>query len=157
MLPASLRAGITTAIWKVIKGFSLTLIGLPTVHQLKISRLEWLAYSWREFEWRGFNAWKWNLLWEFCSQVHWWLHFAFLGVLGITLARSLGKELRLRDWLHRFLLFAPWLMVLDLILLHATWILRPEIIPEPSTGFLVSIFRWELWHWDCWLDRAAHT
>jgi|GEM_PF-5151618 hypothetical protein len=145
---------LTIALWKVIKGLSMTFVGLPTLHQLPVSRLEYLAFCWRDMiAWGDLDSWKWNLLWELCSQVHWWLHFAALGLYAIFVKYILGHKMRVQDWIRRYLLFAPWLMVLDLMLLFATWLLQPSVVPEPSTGFMVSIFRWELWHWDCWLDR----
>lgn len=144
---------LTMTLWGIIKSVSMMLIGLPTVHDLKISRYEWLAFRWRELGWADLDWWKWNLLWAFCSQIHWWLHFAALGFYAGYLKYILGHEIRSKAWMHHFLLFAPWLMVLDLMLLFATWLLQPNVVPEPSTGFMVGIFNWHLWHWDCWLDR----
>lgn len=86
-------------------------------------------------------------------MAHWWLHFAILGIAGTSVMAIRGGDWKLKERLRRFLLFAPWLMLLDLLLLFASWMLKPTTVPEPSTGFVVGIFRWELWHWDCWLDQ----
>ena len=53
----------------------------------------------------------------------------------------------------RLLAFAPWIMVLEILFLIGVWVSSPQTVPEPSTGFVVGIFTWDLWHWDCWKDR----
>jgi hypothetical protein len=52
------------------------------------------------------------------------------------------------------MLFAPWLLVLEVTFLIGVWIKLPILVPEPSTGFVVGIFSWDLWHWDCWIDHG---
>jgi hypothetical protein len=54
------------------------------------------------------------------------------------------KSERVTATLARFLAFAPWFIFLELALLIGVWIESPNTIPEPSTGFVVGIFSWDL-------------
>ena len=91
--------------------------------------------------------------WELCSMGRWWLLFAalaalwFLALLPLRARRS-GPSASVL--LRRLLMFAPWIIVLEIAFLAGVWPVEPRVVPEPSTGFVVGIFSWDLWHWDCW-------
>jgi hypothetical protein len=55
--------------------------------------------------------------------------------------------------LRRFLLWSPWIIVLELAFLATLWIIEPNVVPEPATGFVSGIFSWEKWYWTCWLNH----
>ena len=94
--------------------------------------------------------------WELWSLGRWWILFGL-----ITAAWSLVsfpfQKLRARryasDLFARLLCFAPWIIVLELSYLFGTWVGGANTVPEPNTGFVVGIFDWELWHWNCWRDE----
>lgn len=101
--------------------------------------------------------WTWVWQWELWSLGRWWLLF------GALVLFWLAASLLLKRWFEfecvtstigRFLAFAPWFIVLEVTFLIGVWIESPGTVAEPSTGFVVGIFAWELWHWDCWLDRG---
>jgi hypothetical protein len=94
--------------------------------------------------------------WEAWSAGRWWLLFGAILLAWLTLSMPLRRRLKLEPLsatLARFLAFAPWIIVLEVAFLIGVWIESPSTVPEPSTGFVVGIFDWKLWHWDCWLDR----
>jgi hypothetical protein len=142
---------MTLVAWRPIRFVGQFFSGLPTFYGTE-SFSSYVFDSWSWSEWTDPLGWKFNLIWEAASQSHWWLHFAILGIIGTSLVAICGGAWKVTERLRRFLLFAPWLMLLDLMLLFASWMLQPTTVPEPSTGFVVGIFRWDLWHWDCWLD-----
>jgi hypothetical protein len=94
--------------------------------------------------------------WELWAVGRWWLLFG--GILAVWLLvstpflRSLPGQ-RVTCSVSRLLAFAPWLIVLEMAFLIGVWVSSPNTVPEPSTGFVVGIFSWDLWHWDCWLNR----
>ncbi|HXT60640.1 MAG TPA: hypothetical protein VN699_18510 [Pirellulales bacterium] len=95
--------------------------------------------------------------WELWSLGRWWLLFGAVLSLWLVLSSPFRRWLRCEPWsrtLARFLLFAPWLVVLEVAFLIGVWIESPNTVPEPSTGFVVGIFSWNLWHWDCWMNRG---
>ncbi|MCI0360033.1 MAG: hypothetical protein L0211_16270 [Planctomycetaceae bacterium] len=161
----SLGAGLTTAILSMI-----TLVGLwPLVREIGItlSLLAWqpianYTYTWadagRSMSEAFYSGGYWLRLWkwEAWSVGRWWLLF------GVILFAWLAASAPWRRWLKaepvpatlaRFLAFAPWLIVLEFAFLIGVWIGSPSTVPEPSTGFVVGIFSWDLWHWNCWRDR----
>ena len=94
--------------------------------------------------------------WEAWSAGRWWLLFGAILLAWLALSIPLRRRLKLEPataTLARFLSFAPWIIVLEFAFLIGVWIKTPSVVPEPSTGFVVGIFSWDLWHWDCWLDR----
>ena len=153
--PASIVVVVTIALtllaWRPIRIVGQFFSGMPTFYGTE-SFPSYVADSWSWAEWADPLGWKVNLMWEAVSLSHWWLHFAMLGVLGTSIIAMRGGDWKFKERLRRFLWFAPWVMFLDLMLLVASWMLKPTTVPEPSTGFVVGVFRWELWHWDCWLD-----
>jgi len=95
--------------------------------------------------------------WEVWAVSRWWLLFG-----GLTLTWIVAS-LPVRQWLQpesawqtlrRLLAFAPWLIMLEVAFLIGVWVEGEPTVPEPSTGFVVGIFSWDLWHWDSWLDRG---
>jgi hypothetical protein len=94
--------------------------------------------------------------WELWSLGRWWILFGGMTALWLA-ARTPFSWRTTRDRpirvVARFLAFAPWLVVLETTFLIGVWISSPVTVPEPSTGFVVGIFSWDLWHWDCWLNR----
>ena len=95
--------------------------------------------------------------WEAWSLGRWWLFFGAIFLLWRGLSwvfPSLRSGDRSMDAPARFLAFAPWFLVLEVACLVGVWVTTPNVVPEPSTGFVVGIFSWDLWHWDCWLDRT---
>ena len=137
--------------WRPIRLAGQFFSGVPTFYGTE-SFSSYLSNSWNWSDWVDPGGWKMNLVWQAGSHLHWWLHFAILGIPGLCAIALFGCKLKLRDRLKRFFLFAPWIALLDLMLLFASWMLKPTTVPEPSTGFVVGIFRWELWQWDCWQD-----
>ena len=95
--------------------------------------------------------------WEFWSIQRWWLLFGAIAVLWIAVAAAFSPAQRLKiasSTIKRLLLFAPWIAVLEVLFLAGVWLNDFQVVPEPSTGFVVGIFSWKLWHWDAWLDRG---
>jgi hypothetical protein len=159
----SLAAGFTVAVlstitlvglWPVIReiGLCISLVGEMPARQLR-------NYAMRSVPEAFLNRGYWLRLgqWELWSLGRWWLLF------GLVLCAWLILSLLLRHWLKsdpwsqilaRFMLFAPWLLALEVAFLIGVWIESPNTVPEPSTGFVVGIFSWQLWHWDCWMDRG---
>jgi hypothetical protein len=156
MPPAWIVALVTTTltvllwhpIWRVGNFFC----GIPIFYSTE-SFANYVANSWSWSLWTDAAVWKLILLWEAGSLTHWWLHFAILGIFGMSVVGIRGGDWNLKERLRRFLWFAPWLMLLELMLLVASWILEPMTVAEPATGFVVGIFHWELWHWDCWQNQ----
>jgi len=105
--------------------------------------------------------------WEAWSLSRWWLLFGGIAAAWMVIGELAGwrrvshREEASRSprnasgWptLARLLAFAPWLVLLEMTFLVGVWISSPNTVPEPSTGFVVGIFSWDLWHWDCWLNR----
>jgi hypothetical protein len=99
-----------------------------------------------------FRLWQ----WELWAVGRWWVLFGTLTLVWLAAAAPFdlrGQKTRLREALARLLAFAPWFIVLEVAFLVGVWVQSPSTVPEPSTGFVVGIFSWDLWHWDCWLDR----
>lgn len=95
--------------------------------------------------------------WEAWSLGRWWLLFGAIMVAWLMVSFPLNRDHFVRRTFHtlaRFLAFTPWLIVLEVAFLIGVWIKSPETVPEPSTGFVVGIFSWNLWRWDCWLDSG---
>jgi hypothetical protein len=94
--------------------------------------------------------------WEAWAVGRWWLLFGGLTLGWLAAALPFRQQLNLEppsSMLARLLAFAPWLIVLEVCFLIGIWVSTPNVVPEPSTGFVVGIFSWQLWHWDCWLNR----
>jgi hypothetical protein len=99
-----------------------------------------------------FRLWQ----WELWAVGRWWLLFGTLSLVWLAAAAPFGlraQKTRVRDAFARLLAFAPWFIVLEVLFLAGVWVHSPSTVPEPSTGFVVGIFSWDLWHWDCWLNR----
>jgi hypothetical protein len=94
--------------------------------------------------------------WEWWSIGRWWLLFGAITLVWLVVSMPVKPRIRRErageTW-SRLLTFAPWIVVLELTFLIGVWIATPNVVPEPSTGFVVGVFSWNLWHWDCWLDR----
>ncbi len=161
----SLAAGLATAIISM-----LVLVGLwPLMREigLVLSLLAWqpiarYTYTWadagRSMSEAFFSSRYWLRLWQWeaWSAGRWWLLFGAILLAWLALSMPLRRRLKLEPvsaTLARFLAFAPWIIVLEFAFLIGVWIESPSTVPEPSTGFVVGIFSWNLWHWDCWLDR----
>jgi hypothetical protein len=158
----SLAAGATVAIIS-----TLVLVGLwPMLREVglwfaiaanepKIFSLEDAARSIGECATSGrywFRLWQ----WELWSVGRWWILFGGVLVLWLAARAPFSTRASGESWtcaLARLLAFAPWLAVLEMTFLIGVWMRSPSTVPEPSTGFVVGIFSWDLWHWDCWLDR----
>jgi hypothetical protein len=94
--------------------------------------------------------------WELWSLGRWWILFGGMTALWLAARAPFSWRTKGDDSarvIARLLAFAPWLVVLETTFLIGVWISSPVTVPEPSTGFVVGIFSWDLWHWDCWLDR----
>ena len=143
---------VTLLAWRPIRLLGQFFSGLPAFYGTE-SYLSYVWGNWSWSEWTDPLGWKLNLIWEAGSLAHWWLHFAILGTIGTAVIAMRGGGWCIRERIGRFLWFAPWLMLLDVMLLFSSWMLQPTTVPEPSTGFVVGIFRWELWRWDCWQDQ----
>jgi hypothetical protein len=158
-------AGLATALLA-----TLVLAGLwPLLREIgsTLSILSWQTMPQYTFTWN--DAWRslsdallsrryWLRLWqwELWSLGRWWLLFAALTVAWLALSLPLRRRLQLEPataTLARLLSFGPWIIVLEVTFLIGVWVSEPNVIPEPSTGFVVGIFGWELWHWDCWCNR----
>jgi len=118
----------------------------------------WPSSTW----WRCITTWgisvlatpsRWTdvWLWEAWSLARWWLLFASLTALLPSGRRAASAPTRRKGaWQGtcRLLLFAPWLLVLEVGFLIGVWIESPMTVPEPSTIFVT------LWSWTEWLDRT---
>lgn len=94
--------------------------------------------------------WRWEL-WSLCR---WWLLFGGATATWTLIVVPFQSDRRtfISNLYARLLAFAPWLIVLEIIFLFGVWAGGSNVVPEPSTGFVVGIFEWDLWHWDCWRD-----
>jgi hypothetical protein len=94
--------------------------------------------------------------WELWSVGRWWLLFSTLTIAWIVISLAIRRsDIKAAGaTVARLLAFAPWFIVLEVLFLIGVWIQSPNTVPEPSTGFVVGIFSWKLWHWDCWLNSG---
>ncbi len=90
--------------------------------------------------------------WEVFSLTRWWLLFSLLTVVGLAIAlvRRRTSTLEPAAIVRRLLAFGPWMVLLETAMLVGVWTTDPQVVPEPSTGFVEGIFGWDKWHWDCW-------
>jgi hypothetical protein len=153
---AVLSSVTLAALWPVIREIGLWMMafvgGWPVAKVLRI-------YAMRDIPQTLLSGRYWLRLgrWELWSLGRWWLLFGAVLCLWLVLSSPFRRWLGCEPWsrtLARFLLFAPWLIVLEVAFLIGVWIESPNTVPEPSTGFVVGIFSWDLWHWDCWMNRG---
>ncbi len=144
----------------------ITLIGLwPAVREFGLA-FSMLSAHLNEAAWRYLQdiysmvadqeLWTRLWSWELWAVGRWWLLFGTLTLLWLTISLVRSREARMPHMLNtlaRLLAFAPWLIVLEMTFLIGVWLHSSNTVPEPSTGFVVGIFSWDLWHWDCWLNR----
>ena len=94
--------------------------------------------------------------WELWSLCRWWILFGLITIAWSFVSFPFQK-LRVRRYgsqlIARLLCFAPWIVVLEISYVFGVWIGGTVTVPEPNTGFVVGIFDWELWHWNCWRDE----
>src|SRR5262249_6978051 len=91
--------------------------------------------------------------WELWAMLRWWILFGTWATAWLVVARPLRYRWPLEPpaaCYRRLLAFAPWLVTLEIAFLIGVWMTTPNVVPEPSTGFVEGIFSWDLWHWDCW-------
>ncbi len=150
--PADLSAGASIAFALIVS--LLIIVPWAALKELVVV----CEFAWRNglgnavIVWRDYNVETWMRLmqWESGSLLRLWLLFAMLVLLVSGARRDLTMGLR------RLLLFAPWLIVLDLAFLFlGTFIC--SCIPEPSTLFFSD---WQYVRWQTlvdafWLKRAA--
>ena len=135
---------VTWGVWKVLA------VGCEVANRNGLASARvFLRYSLTELM-TSRSRWIWLSVWEIWSLSRLWVPFAIL-----TLVLS-GIRGDIRMGLRRLLLFAPWLIVLELAFLFlGTFIC--SCIPEPSTLFYSD---WEYVRWQTlvnafWLKRAA--
>ena len=151
---AAISTLVVVGLWPVIR--ELGLMFALASYRSDVFSLEYAGSSMTEaFTRSGYwlRLWKWEL-WSFSR---WWLLFGGMLLLWMVVSAPFsGRPANARRtcFLARFLAFAPWLVVLEMVFLIGVWIREPNVVPEPSTGFVAGIFSWDLWHWDCWLDRG---
>ena len=158
LLPALVVAVVSTVVliglWPAIREIGLAIALVSNPH-------EWYVWDYvRQSVPSTFSRpsyWSRLWYWELWSVGRWWLLFGAILLLWRVVLVALPRRWQ-RDgtlqMLARFFAFAPWLIVLEMGFLAGVWVTSPQIVPEPSTGFVVGIFSWDLWHWDCWLDRG---
>ncbi len=163
--PPSLAAGLATALissmvlvglWPLIRaiGQPLSLVTLQTTKE---------GFTWVDATHSMMTVfspgkhWVQIWQWEAWSLSRWWLLFGALVLAWLAVSAPFKRWLkteRASSTLARFLAFAPWFILLEVVYLIGVWIACPRIASEPSSGFVVGIFSWDMWYWDCWLDRG---
>jgi hypothetical protein len=151
---ALVTTGTIVGMWPLIREFGVTLA----------VAFDWgTDQAWKTAQgmpntFRSSRYWLSLFKWELWAVGRWWFLFGAITLLWIFVSTLRERRPRSQlgsDLLKRLLLFAPWIVVLEVSFLIGVWIADPQpVVPEPSTGFVVGIFNWKLWHWDCWLDRG---
>lgn len=89
--------------------------------------------------------------WELISASRWWVFFgAITGALALRTAGPFARAALVK----RFLLFAPWIAVLEIGYLAGVWVDEYNVVPEPSTIFITN-WRWDAWLRGVWLTRGV--
>jgi hypothetical protein len=152
-LVAVIYSLVVVALWPVIRE-----VGLQcaiVAYKPEVYSVEWSLRSITgAFSDRGYWLRLWQ--WECWALTRWWLLFTMMLGLWLTISAPFSRQPSGQRWicpLARLLTFAPWLVVLEVSFLIGVWVRSPMTVPEPSTGFVVGIFSWDLWHWDCWLNH----
>lgn len=144
---ALIYSGVAIGLWPLVREAGLIIALLKTDGldvPRYVSRL-WLEATHSLAFWQ--RLWK----WEAWSLARWWLLFSALTLAWVA-ATGVFSRSRAQA-VPRLLAFAPWIVLLELAMLVGVWLQQSNVVPEPSTGFVVGIFNWGLWHWDAWLDR----
>jgi hypothetical protein len=121
----------TVLLWPVLKESGLFIAGVIGGNPTN-SLSEWFWFQATEL---GFwFRWKTYCGWEAWSIVRWWLLFAVLAAaLQRGTADGIDKSRRL--WPRRVMLFAPWIVLLEIGHLIGVWLVEPNVVPEPNTMF----------------------
>lgn len=112
----------------------------------------------------GLEPWIYLAKWEAWSLARWWLLFGSLTAVWLGASAAIRSVTRTSSnesaqesvtvTVRRFLVFAPWLVLLEVLHLVGVWIYRgANIVPEPGTLFVVAVFSWDLWNWGVWRDE----
>jgi hypothetical protein len=121
----------TVLLWPVLKEGGLFIAGVIGGNPTN-SISAWFRFQAGElghwFRWKTYCG------WEAWSIMRWWLLFA---VLAAALQRRATADIDRphRLWLRRLMLFAPWIVLLELGHLIGVWLVEPNVVPEPNTMF----------------------
>jgi hypothetical protein len=140
-------------LWPLIREIGLY---MALVRVLSTGEIWEFAKSEAQHTWVRSGYWLALWRWESWALARWWLLFAAIAVLWLAVSapfKARPQSKQLWDTIRRLFAFAPWLTFLEVTFLIGVWLQDARVVPEPSTGFVVGVFSWDLWHWDCWLDR----
>ena len=116
----------------------LWIIVWPWVWQMSPHRMLMLLYiSMPRNRWVPDAGWAREWIWISWAMLRWWV---LLTPLGMVRGRKdqMGLPLGLGERAKRLALFAPWMVLLEMGMLLAVWMVEPETLPEPATLFCVG-------------------